>query len=93
MQQSACLVFNPIMVHNFAVLFKLTPVDRASNSMIATPKAISFSRLGLELFRLLPGHRSSADDRLLPQISSGVVWRSIDLQPSCNTFYLLSPRI
>ena len=35
MRQSACLVINPIMVDNFAALFNCTPVDRASNSMMA----------------------------------------------------------
>ena len=35
MRQSACLVFNPITVNNFASLFNCTPVDRASNSMMA----------------------------------------------------------
>ena len=35
MRQSACFVFNPIMVNNFASLFNCTPVDRASDSMMA----------------------------------------------------------
>ena len=35
MRQSACLVFNPIMVNNFASLFNCTPVGRASDSMMA----------------------------------------------------------
>ena len=35
MQQSACLVFNPITDDNFASLFKCTPVGRASDSMMA----------------------------------------------------------
>ena len=35
MRQSACLVFNPITVTNFASLFNCTPVDRTSDSMIA----------------------------------------------------------
>ena len=34
-QRSACLVFNPIMVNNFASLFNCTPVGRASDSMMA----------------------------------------------------------
>ena len=34
-RQSACLVFNPITVNNFAPLFNCTPVDRASDSMMA----------------------------------------------------------
>ena len=35
MRQSACLVFNPITVNNFASLFNGTPVGRASDSMMA----------------------------------------------------------
>ena len=35
MRQSACLVFNPITVNNFASLFNCTPVGRASDSIIA----------------------------------------------------------
>ena len=34
MQQSACLVINPIMVDGYAALFDCTPVDRASDSMM-----------------------------------------------------------
>ena len=39
MQQSACLVINPITAHNFAALFNCTQVDRASNS-ISRSKAV-----------------------------------------------------
>ena len=35
MQQSACLVINPITFDNSAALFNCTPVDRASDSMMA----------------------------------------------------------
>ena len=35
MRQSACLVFNPIMVDNFAAFFNCTPMGRASDSMMA----------------------------------------------------------
>ena len=55
MQQSACLVINRITVDNYAALFNCTPVDRASDSMMARPKAIHFSWLGPELFHLLLG--------------------------------------
>ena len=34
MRQSVCLVFNPIMVDNYAAFFNCTPVDRASDSMM-----------------------------------------------------------
>ena len=35
MQQSACLVFNPIMVDNYVAFFNCTPVCRASDFMMA----------------------------------------------------------
>ena len=35
MRQSACLVFNPIAVDNYAAFFNCTPVGRASDSMMA----------------------------------------------------------
>ena len=35
MRQSACLVFNPVTVNNFASLFNCTPVGRASDSVMA----------------------------------------------------------
>ena len=35
MRQSACLVFDPITVNNFASLFNCRPVGRASDSMMA----------------------------------------------------------
>ena len=35
MRQPACLVFNPVMVDNYAGFFNCTPVDRASDSMMA----------------------------------------------------------
>ena len=35
MRQSACLLFNPVTVNNFASLFNCTPVGRASVSMMA----------------------------------------------------------
>ena len=35
MRQSACLVFNPIMIDNYAAFFNCTPVGRASDSMMA----------------------------------------------------------
>ena len=35
MRQSACLVFNPIMVDDYAAFFNCTPMGRASDSMMA----------------------------------------------------------
>ena len=36
MRQTACLVFNPIMVESYAALFSCTAVVQASNSMTAS---------------------------------------------------------
>ena len=36
LQQTACLVVNPITVGNFALLFNCTPVGQTSNSMVQT---------------------------------------------------------
>ena len=36
MLQTACLVFNPIMVEDYAALFSCTAVDEASDSMKAS---------------------------------------------------------
>ena len=36
MRQSACLVFNPILVDNYADFFNCTPAGRASDSVMAT---------------------------------------------------------
>ena len=35
MRQSTCLVFNPIMVDNYAACFNCTSVGRASETMMA----------------------------------------------------------
>ena len=42
MRQSACLVFNPIMVNNYAAFFNCTPVGLASDSMMASTLSYSF---------------------------------------------------
>ena len=42
MRQSACLVFNPIMVDNYAAFFNRTPAGRASDSMMAPTKTYLF---------------------------------------------------
>ena len=42
MQQSACLVINPISVDNFAALFNCTSVDQASDSMMAQTYSYAF---------------------------------------------------
>ena len=73
MRQSVCLVINPITVDGYATLFNCTPVDRASDSMMAPPNAIHFSWLGPELSS--DGWSTGAQliYLLLLQIFSGVV--------------------
>ena len=88
MRKSACLVINPITVDNFA----------AGGSGVRF-----YDGPDLKLFILVGWNRSSfvcclvhrglTDDLLLLQISSGVVWQTRDLYLSCNTLYLLSPRL
>ena len=60
MRQSACLVFNPITVNNFASLFNCTPVGRASDSMMApTEKQFSLVGFGRSFFVCCLAHRGS----------------------------------
>ena len=42
MRQSACFVINQIKVDGYAALFNCTPVDRASDSMMAPTSSFSF---------------------------------------------------
>ena len=93
MRQSACFVINPLTVDHFAALFNCTPVDRASDSIMARPETIYFTWLVPELFVCRLVHRGSTDDLLLLQISSGVVLQTRDLHLSYNMLYLLSPRL
>ena len=86
MRQSACLVFNPITVNNFASLFNCTPVGRASDSMM-TPDIKLFILVGLgrSFFACCLVHRGSTVGFLLLQCSSGVVRHPRDLQVSVAT--------
>ena len=86
MRQSACLVFNPITVNNFASLFNCTPVGGASDSMMA-PTWSYFSWFGPELFVCCLAHRGSTVGFLLLQCSSGVVGHPRDLQVSVATHF------
>ena len=52
MGQSACLVINPMTVDNVAALFNCTSIDRASDTMMAQPKAIHFSYLKIEKLQI-----------------------------------------
>ena len=49
MRQSECLVIIRITDDGYAAHFNCKPVDRASDSLMARPKAIHFSWLGSEL--------------------------------------------
>ena len=42
MRQSACLVFGPVMVDNYAAFFNCTLVGRAPDSLMAPVKRYSF---------------------------------------------------
>ena len=57
MRQSACLVFNPIMVDNYAAatFFNCKPVGRASDSMMVPTESYSFSMVGAGASCLLLG--------------------------------------
>ena len=77
MRQSACVVINPIAFDSFAALFNCTPVDRASDYMMARPKAFHFSWLGPELFRLLLGPPGL---NWLPSFASGFQWCCLAVQ-------------
>ena len=57
MRQSACVVFNRIMVDNYAAFFNCTPVGRASDSMMARLKDIHFSWFGPVLLVCCVAHR------------------------------------
>ena len=47
LQQTACLVVNPIMVDNFAFLFNCTPVGRTSDSMTVPTIDLSIDEMVL----------------------------------------------
>ena len=87
MRQSACLVINPIMVDGYAALFNCTPVNRASDSMMARPKAIQFSWSGPELSSVAWSTGAQLMIFLL------YIWQTRDLHLSHSTLYLLSPRL
>ena len=86
MRHSACLVFNPITVNNFASLFNCTPVGRASDSMMGPDiKLFILVGLGRSFFVCCLAHRGSTVGFLLLQCSSGVVRHPRDLQVSVAT--------
>ena len=79
MRQSACLVINAVTVDNFPALFKCTPMNRMSDSMMARPYLdFHFSWLGPKIFLVF---LCSTVDLPLLQINSDVVGQSRDLKP------------
>ena len=84
MRQSACLVFNPITVNNFASLFNFTPVGRASLNDGPDIKLFILVGLGWSFFVWLgpPGFNCWFS---LLQCSSGIVRHPRDLQVSVAT--------
>ena len=85
MRQSACLVFNPITVNNFASLFNCTPVGQASDTNGPDIKLFILVGLGRSFFVCCLAHRGSTVGFLLLQCSSGVVRHPRDLQVSVAT--------
>ena len=72
MQQSACLVINPITCDSFAAFFNCMPVDLVSGPKMASTLSY-FGWLEPELFVCCLVRRGSIDDLLLLQFSSDVV--------------------
>ena len=87
MRQSACSVINPVTVDNFAALFNCTPVDGDGPDL----KLLISDRWDRSSFVCCLVRRGATDGLLL--LSIGVVWQTRDLHLSCNTLYLLSPRL
>ena len=85
MRQSACLVFKPITVNNFASLFNCTPVGRASDDDSPDIKLFILVGLGRIFFVCCLAHRGSTVGFLLLQCSRGVVRHPRDLQVSVAT--------
>ena len=69
---SACLVVDQVVVGGFAAFFSCTPVDQASDSMMARP---AFWSVVTGAFVCCLVHPSSTDDLPLLKISRGVVCR------------------
>ena len=75
-RQFSCLLVNPITLDNFAAIFNCTPVDRASDSMMARTKHYSYQLIGTGTFSSVVG---PPDDLLLLHFSSYGVWQTRDL--------------
>ena len=53
LQQTACLVVNPITVGNFDILFNCTPVGRTSDSMMVPTQSCIVCNLDLLIFEIM----------------------------------------
>ena len=86
MRQSACLVFNPNIVDNYAAFLNCRPVGRSSDSMMTRLKAIHFGWLVPVLLVCCLAHRGSTGVFFLAPIS-------VSSTPSSGSLLnLLSPR-
>ena len=79
MRQFACLLVNPITLDNFAAVFNCTPMDRASDALMARTKQYSDQLIGTGTLSSVVG---PPDELLLLHISSYVVWQTRDLHLS-----------
>ena len=97
MRQSACLLINPLtLLHSLIARRWIGRQTGGSGVRL-------YDGPDLKLFILVGWdrrssvccfvHRGSTDNLLLLQISSDVVWQSMDIQLSRNMLYLLSPRL
>ena len=82
MRQFACLLINPIMLDNFCAIFNCTPVDRASDSMMARTKHYSYQLIETGTLSSVVG---PPDDLLLLHISS--MWFD---RPGTSIFHAVS---
>ena len=81
-RQSACLVFNPIAVNNFASLFNCTPWAGVRLNDGPDIKLFILVGLGRSFFVCCLAHRGSTVGFRLLQCSSGVAQHPRDLQVS-----------
>ena len=77
LRQSACLVINPNTVDNFDTLFNCTPVDRASDSMMAPTKTYSCHLVGSTGAQLMISFASDFQCCLLADLGSPSVTQHI----------------
>ena len=86
-------MINPITVDNFAALFIARRLIGRQTLWWPDLKLFIFVGWDRSSFVCCLVQRGSTDELLLLQIYIGVVWQTRDLHLSCNTSYLLSPRL